>query len=134
MALLSDENIFFLSADDKARVPLGLSVSKNQTTILMPLEYRVKLPDHDFPIVEKCKLISSVYTACEKNKDDSIDYNGPTYIAIWSGKYDKSSAASLIENIQALASLDEFKEAYLKDGVLKPLLFVSVDGGTKEAP
>ena len=82
MALLSDENIFFLSADDKARVPLGLSVSKNQTTILMPLEYRVKLPDHDFPIVEKCKLISSVYTACEKNKDDSIDYNGPTYIAI----------------------------------------------------
>ena len=76
--LFSDKNAFFLSADDKARVPLGLPVSKKQTAILMHLEYRVKHPDHDFPFGEKHKLIPSVYAACEKNKDGSIDYNGPT--------------------------------------------------------
>ena len=79
-------------------------------------------------------LIPSVYAACEKNKDGSIGYNGPTYIAIRSGKHDKSSAASHIEDFQTLLSLDEFKKACLKDGILKPLLFVSVDGGLGEAP
>ena len=49
-SLFSDENVFFLSADDKARVPLGLPVSKKQTAILMHLEYKVTLPDHEFPI------------------------------------------------------------------------------------
>ena len=81
-SLFSDENVFFLSADDKARVSVGLPVSKRQTTILMHLEYRVKLLDHDFPIGGKHKLIPSVYAACEKNKDGSTGYNGPTYIAI----------------------------------------------------
>ena len=126
--MFSDENVFFLSADDKARVPPGLPVSKKQTAILKHLEYRVKLPDHDFPIGEKHKVIPSVYAACEKNQDGSIGYNEPTYIAIRSGKHGKSSAASHIEDFRALLSLDEFKEVCLK-GVLKPMLFVSVDGG-----
>ena len=132
-SLFSDENVFFLSADDKARVLLGLPVLKKQTAILMHLDYRVKLPDRDFPIGEKHKLIPSVYAACEKDKDGSIGYNGPTYIAIRSGKHGKSSAASHIEDFRALVSLDEFKEACLKDGVLKHLLFVSVVGGPDEA-
>ena len=68
MSLFSDENVFFLSADDKARVPHGLPVSKKQTAILMRLEYRVKLLDNDFPIGEKHKLIPCVYAACEKKK------------------------------------------------------------------
>ena len=63
-----------------------------------------------------------------------IGYNGPTYVAIWSGKHDKNSAASDIEDFQALLFLDKFKEACLKDGVLKPMLFVPVDGGQDEAP
>ena len=70
----------------------------------------------------------------KKNKDGSICYNGPTYIAIRSGKHDKSSAASHIEDFRTLLSLDEFRKACLKDGILKPLLFVSVDGGPDKAP
>ena len=132
-SLFLDENVFFLSADDKARVPLGLAVSKKQTTILRHLRYSVKLPDHDFPIWEKHKLVLSVYAAFEKSKDGSIGYNGLTYIAIRSEKQDKSSAASHIEDFRALLSLDHFKEECLKD-VLKPILFVSVDAGPDKAP
>ena len=44
--------IFYLSQDDKACVPLGLPISKKQTAILMHLEYKVSLPDHDFPVGE----------------------------------------------------------------------------------
>ena len=55
-------------------------------------------------------------------------------IAIWSGKHDKSSAASHIVDFWAILSIDEFKVACLKGGVLKPMLFISIDGGREEAP
>ena len=100
----------------------------------MHVEYKVKLPDNDFPIGEKHKLIPSVYASCRKNKDGSVGYNGPTYIAIRSGKHDTSSAASHIEDFRSLLSLNEFKDDSLKDGVLQPMLFVSVDGGPDETP
>ena len=130
----TDENIFFLSADDKARVSLGLLVSKKQTAILMHLEYTVKLPDRNFPVGEKHRLFPSVYAACEKSKYGSIGYNRPTCVAIRSEKHDKSSAASHIEDFWVLLSLDEFEEACLKDGVLTLVLLVSVDGAPHEAP
>ena len=37
--LFGDKHVFFLSQDKKAHVPLGLAISKKQTTILMHLEY-----------------------------------------------------------------------------------------------
>ena len=64
-SLFSYKNVFFLSVDDKARVPLGLPMSKKQTAILMHLEHRVKITDHDFPNGQNHKLIQSVYAECE---------------------------------------------------------------------
>ena len=99
----SDEHVFFLSKDDKARVPIGLPVSKKQDVMLMHLEYKVSLPDQAFPIGKQHKLIPSVYASrkCQKN-DPAISYNEPTYIAIRSGKHDKSGAASHHEDFQNL--------------------------------
>ena len=71
-SLFLDKNVFFLSADDNTRVPLGLPVPKKWTAILIHFEYRVKLPDNDFLIGKEHKLIPSVYPAWEKNKDGSI--------------------------------------------------------------
>ena len=101
--LFSDENVLFLSQDDKARVPIGLPISKKQNVILMHLEYKVSLPDHDFPIGKQLKLIPSVYASSKRQKNDpTISYNGPTYIAIRSGKHDKSCAAFHHEDFQKL--------------------------------
>jgi len=81
-ALFGKQHVFYLSQDDKARIPLGLPVSQKQSAILMHMEYRVRLPDHDFPIGEKHKLIPSVYAACEQRADGSVSYSGPTYVCI----------------------------------------------------
>ena len=132
--LFGDNHMFFLSQDDKARVPLGLPISKKQTAILMHLEYKVTLPDHDFPIGEKHKLILSVYAACLK-KDGEVSYNGPTFIFIRSGKHDKSCAETHSDDLERILQLEEFEDAALtpnKD--VKPLVFVLVDGGPDEAP
>ena len=73
---------------------IGLPVSKKHDVVLMHLENGVSLPDHDFPIGKQHNLIPSVYALCKlQNNDPAISYNGPTYIAIWSGKHDKSCAA-----------------------------------------
>ena len=41
--LFSDEYVFFLSQDDKARVPIGLDFYKKQDVMLMRFEYKVSL-------------------------------------------------------------------------------------------
>ena len=145
--LFGDNQVFFLSQDDKARVPLGLPISKKRTAILMHLEHKVTLPNHDFPIGEKHKPIPTVYAACLKN-DDEVSYNDPTFISIRSGKHDKSCARKLIpmilkefraethfDDFERILHFEEFQDAALtpnKDA--KPLVFVSVDGGPDEAP
>lgn len=77
---MGERCVFFLSQDDKARVPLGLPAAHKQAPILMHLEYEIRLPDHDWVIAESHKLIPSVYAACEIK--DSVTYSGPTFIAI----------------------------------------------------
>lgn len=60
-SILGPSNVSFISQDDKARVPIGMTAVQKQSPLLMHLEYRVKLPDHDWVIAEKHKLIPSVY-------------------------------------------------------------------------
>ena len=49
------------SPDDKARIALGIAAASKEQPIVMNTEYRVKLPDHDWVVAEKHKLIPSVY-------------------------------------------------------------------------
>lgn len=60
-SLLGPEEVFFLSQDDKCRVPIGLTAANKQAPLLMHLEYRIQLPDHDWVVAAGHKLIPSVY-------------------------------------------------------------------------
>lgn len=132
--LFEPETVFYLSQDDKAKVPLGLPVSKKQTAVLMHVDYKVSLPDHDYPIGSQHKLIPSVYANCVM-KEGKVSYSGPTYIAIRSQKHDSSTAETHQRDFDKLLELDEFKSsAKGVDGLLKPLIFVAVDSGPDEAP
>ena len=132
--MFDSDNICYISQDDKARVPLGLPVAKKQTALIMHVDYKIKLPDHDFSIGEKHKLIPSVYAACHV-KDRKISFSGPTYIAIRSAKHDSSTANSHQYDFTRLTELEEFNLSIKnKKGDIKPLLFVAVDGGPDESP
>ena len=63
--LFGPEAMVYLSNDDKARVPLGLAAATLQSPILMHLDYKVRLSDHDFPVGDRHKLIPSVYCVCD---------------------------------------------------------------------
>jgi hypothetical protein len=49
----------FLSQNDKARVPIGLPAARRQAPLLMRLDYKIRLPDHDFVVAPLHKLIPS---------------------------------------------------------------------------
>ena len=99
--LFSDHHVFLFSQDDKARVPLRLPISKKQTDILMYSKYKVILPNHDFPIRTKHKLVPLVYATCLK-KDGKVSHNGSTFISVRSGKHDKSCTATHSEDIEII--------------------------------
>ncbi|CAF5063316.1 unnamed protein product, partial [Rotaria sp. Silwood1] len=132
--LFGSKSVFVISQDDKARVPLGLPAAKQQAPILMHLEYRMELPDHDFVVAEKHKLIPSVYGALIfKNKQ--LSYSGPTYIGIRSGKHEHSTAFTHLADLSKCLSLIEFKcYSHTDDNKLKPILIVFTDGGPDENP
>lgn len=86
-SLLGPNQVTLISQDDKARVPIGVTAANKQTPLLMHVEYRVKLADHDWVKASRHKLIPSVYAGI-KIKDNglgskaAVGYSGPTFITI----------------------------------------------------
>ena len=57
----------------------------------MHMEYKVRLPDHDFGVGPRHTLIPSVYGVCQIKENGELSYSGNTFITICSGKHDSSS-------------------------------------------
>ena len=99
----------------------------------MNVEYKITLPDHDFVVAEKHKLIPSVSQTCvikENQFEKAVGYNGPTYVAIRSGKHDSSTAATHNADFEALLQIKPFRDIMFDESrKLKPILMVGVDGG-----
>ena len=125
--LLGSNVVNFLSNDDKARIALGLAAATLQAPILMHLDYRVQLPDHDFVIGTKHKLIPSVYGVCDISpKDGKVTYSGETFIRVRSGKHDISSAYTHAYDVRELFTSNLIER--------KPVLIMGTDGAADEAP
>lgn len=139
-SILGPYQVIFISQDDKARVPIGITAAKKQAPLLMHLDYKVSLPDHDFVVANQHKLIPSVYAGCsiKKNamgKPEAVTYSGPTFIAIRSGKHSASTASSHAEDFRTLIEQESFKEIFRNEfGNVKPIIMISSDGGPDENP
>ncbi|XP_034253671.1 uncharacterized protein LOC117652688 [Thrips palmi] len=137
---LGPNQVLFMSLDDKARVPLGKTAAKVQAPMLMSLEYKVSLPDHDFPVGPRHNLIPSVAAIIEIKEDllgkpEAVTYSGPTYICIRSGKHSSSTANTHADDFRRMADMDEYKSWFkTTDGRMKPVVIMTVDGGPDECP
>jgi len=105
----------------------------------MHLDYRVRLPDHDWVVAERHKLIPSVYaimTIKEKTWDTiAVTYSGPTFITIRSGKHCSSTAYTHATDFDRMINTKDIAEHCLReDGQVKPNVIFTVDGGPDENP
>ena len=64
-SLFGAENVFILSVDDKAKVPIGVTAANKQSPLIMHVDNEIRLPYHDFAKATRHKLTPSVYFACE---------------------------------------------------------------------
>ncbi|CAF2644129.1 unnamed protein product [Rotaria sp. Silwood2] len=134
-SIFGNDCVFYLSQDDKCKVPLGLPAARVQAPMLMHLDYRIRLPDHDWTVAPRHQLTPSVYAACLLSEDGDLGYSGPTYIAVRSAKHDQSNADSHAVDFDRLVNLKEFeKVARDETGQVKPIVIVTVDGGPDENP
>jgi uncharacterized protein YegL len=106
----------------------------------MHMDYRVRLPDHDWVVADKHKLIPSVYAIITVDPDKvgdprAVTYAGPTYITIRSGKHSSSTAFSHARDFYNLMNCPELVEHCKNgDGSYKPVVVITADGGPDENP
>ena len=132
---IGPEACLYSSQDDKSSVPLGVIAAKKQSTILMSVRARVRLPDHDFKVGSKHLLVPSVIAICQIDPKTGVTYTGNTYIAVRSAKHNGSTAFSHAEDLARFCELQPslFK---LPGSVneFKPVIVKGVDGGPDENP
>ena len=107
----------------------------------MHMEYRVRLPDHDWVVGSRHKLIPSVYAGIHIiskspiGQPDAVSYSGPTNIAIRSGKHSSSTATTHVIDFERLLKLENFESMlHTSSGEVKPVLVNFVDGDLDENP
>ena len=136
--ILGPEEVVFHSMDDKAKVPIGITAAGKQTPLLMHMEYQVTLPDYEFVVGSRHKLIPSVVGDMKvvKSKhltNDGVTYSGPTYIAIRSAKHSGSSTFHHLQDMNRARSLPEFTESFQnQQSKEKKVMILTVDGGPDE--
>ena len=142
-SLFDAENVFFLSVDNKAKVPIRVTAANKQSLLIMHVDYEICLPDHDFLEATKHKLTLSGYSACEICTTSSkvaleISYSGPTYIAIRSGKrsgkHNSSAAYYHGRDFDHVLKLEEFQCIVKNEGEVKPVAMIFSNGGPDENP
>ncbi|CAG8827039.1 33750_t:CDS:1, partial [Racocetra persica] len=107
-------------------------------SILMRLEYRVELLDHDWVIAERHKLIPSVYAILDVQEDkyghaDAVTYSGPTFIKIRSGKHDSSTAYSHGKDFDDLMNEEQLHNyTTTTNEQPKPVVVLLSDGSPNE--
>ena len=137
--MFGSDSVLVISADDKAKVPLGITAATRQAPLVMHMEYEIRLPDHDFVVAPGHKLIPSVYAVCEiqsktTRSQPEICHTGPMYIAIRSGKHDSSTAKTHGRDFDHLLTIPDIESIAKREGKVKPIVITFVDGGPDENP
>ena len=119
---LGPEEVIFHSQDDMAKVPIGLTAANKQAPLVMHVEYKVKLHDHEFVIVKQHKLVPSVigdmHMKVKTFSPDGVTDSGPTYIGIRSAKHLGSCAYNHLVDMKRTrtARIREKLQKYKKRG------------------
>lgn len=135
--ILRPGQVFFISQDNKTRDPIGVTAANKQAALLMKMENKIKLPDHDWLIAERHKLLPSIYagikiTSSMLGQPEAVGYSGPTYIAIRSGD-SAFTANTHTQYFQTLLELEKFQPLAKTDHrMVKPVLIIMVDGRLDE--
>lgn len=118
---------------------MGIPAATKQAQVLMHLDYKIKLPDHQYVIASRHSLKPSVYAFCVINPSlvgtpDAVEYVGPTAVRIRSCKHDSSTIERHIVDLKSIITGaecgDDWRNLVINDaGDTRPILILRPDGG-----
>jgi hypothetical protein len=110
----------------------------SRNSLLMHAEYRIKLPDHDFPLAAGHKLTPSCRVLLQLSKDlnssKPLSYDGPLIVNIRSAKHTKATAFIHAKDFDSMMKDSKFDEFTKENMKVKPIIFRLVDGGPDQNP
>ena len=126
--LLGSESLFIPGLN-----PLRITVATRQAPLVMHIEYEVRLPDHEFVVASKHKLVPSVFAACEIQTASArcqpeISYTWPLYIAIRSLKHESITAFTHDRDFDHVLELEDFSSVAKNRDQVKLIVLAFVDG------
>ena len=123
---------------------MGIPAATKQSQVLMHLDYKVKLPYHQYVVASGHKLKPSVYAMCTIDPllvgcPEAVSYSGPTAVRVRSCKHDKSTGEShLVDLMKLLTGEDCGSEwrsyAISSNGETRPIVILRPDGGPDQNP
>ena len=122
------ESVFVVSIGNKAKVSLGITAATRQAPLVMHMEYEVRLPDNDFVVASKQKLMASVYAAYEiqttsARSQSEISHTRLCHIAIRSLMHESSTAFTHGRDLDHVLELEKFASV-AKNGIKLSLLYL----------
>ena len=112
------ENFIFYVVN-KAKVSIELTTASKQAPLLIHIEEKVTLTDHDYVIASKNKLIPSVICNMrvrEKHfSGDAVTYSGPTGCTMRIAKHSDSTTYHHLQDLKHLQSFNIFDDIFDND-------------------
>ncbi len=129
--VFADEAIIIFQ-DDKAKIRLGISAVGRTFKTIQSVNEPVTVKDHDFPTGSKMKLISSVYLVINPADSSNTLRTGQLFIFIRPEYFIRTSSTTHIVDLESIISNEEFSSTLKKEGKVRPIWILIVDGGPDE--
>ncbi|CAG8812733.1 214_t:CDS:2, partial [Cetraspora pellucida] len=118
--------------DDKAKIPLGIPAVGKTFKAIQSANEPTTLPDHDFPVGSKQKLIPSIYLLIDPNDTNDTLRSGQLSIYIHSQYEIGTSAMTYMSDLQSLVNNSHFDNRLKVDDKIRPIWVLIVDGSPDE--
>ena len=140
-SIFGPEECMLLSMDDKANVKIGVVAANKQTAMCMHMEYKIRLPNHDYVVGPKHTLTPSVYAFLQilpnrVGQQNAVTYKGPTVVRVRSGKHAIANSETHRFDLNEIFSSETpmLRKFTTNNRGLKRILLLRADNGPDEAP
>lgn len=128
------DDAIIISQDDKAKIGLGIPAVGRTFKTIQTVNEPVTIEDHDFPIGSKMKLIPSVYLVINPADSSNTLRTGQLSIFVRPEYFNGTSSATHMADLESIVSDEEFSATLKKEGKVRPIWVLLVDGGPDENP
>jgi hypothetical protein len=131
--VFADETVI-ISQNDKAKIGLGIPAVGRTFKTMQTVSEPVSIEDHDFPTGSKMKLIPSVYLVIDPVDSNDALRSGQLAIFVRPEYFVGTTSSTHMSDLQSIVANQHFVRALTKNGQVRPIWVLLVDGGPDENP